>query len=231
MQSYHNSAELKEKIINQLQMHYDLDQIIQGTYWENGKGCALGCIMHQNGTEDEGIHISMQKELGIIQPIPRLIDRIFEGLDNEMAKEFPLKVMKAIPVGNDLSQVWSKFAVWLLIDDEHGVIRHAKTDGAKNAIKNVTNLYERKLKCDPIKNQEWREASRDTYAAVAYAGAAYDAASYVGANAADAYAADAYAAAAAHASYAAAAAADAYAAGEKKNHYKIMADKLIELVS
>ena len=46
MLAYHNDPQLKKEILEQLQRHYDADEIVKGQYWENGKGCAVGCTLH-----------------------------------------------------------------------------------------------------------------------------------------------------------------------------------------
>jgi hypothetical protein len=250
MQAYLNDSKLKERIIAQLQAHYDADEIVQGKYWENGKGCAVGCILH----DAEGNHHRFEEELGIPRVIARLMDRIFEGLTNGEAKIFPLEVMRAIPVNADLSNIWNKFALWMLSE----LLNFATYQPSKDAIQSVISLYERELKGDKVSTEEWQTARRAAYAAAAAAafyadadaaaygaeaaaaaayGPAYAAAFYAAADAAfyaAAYAA-AYAAEAAYADTegaAAAAAADAdaaYAAAMKK-FYQQMASKLIELL-
>ena len=41
--AFHGNAELKEKILMQLKAHKAADQLIHGTYWSEGRGCAIGC--------------------------------------------------------------------------------------------------------------------------------------------------------------------------------------------
>ena len=110
MLSYHNDPKIKEAIIKKLVRHYELDEIVQGTYWENGKGCAIGCTIDSND------HAEYEKRFGIPEILARLEDRIFEGLALGDAKEWPIQFMKAIPVGVDLSRVQYKFMHWLLTD-------------------------------------------------------------------------------------------------------------------
>ena len=51
--------------------------------------------------------------------------------------------------------VWPKFAVWLLGDKDHGVIRHAKTDASKKAILDVVELYEKKVNGEEVNRGIW----------------------------------------------------------------------------
>ena len=197
MRAYHNDQAIKDKYLARVQAHYDADEIIKGEYWENGKGCAVGCTLHSSD------HSAYETELGIPEILAQLEDGIFEGLPNDVAKEFPLRFLNAVKVGSDLSGVFPRFMHWLLVDKEHGVIKFAKD---KKVVQAVADLYQKKINGEDIDPDEWikvRSAADAAYAADA-------------ADAADA----------AYAAYAAAYAADAaYAAARL-----VQADKLIELI-
>lgn len=46
MKSYHNNPAIKQKYIDRVKEHQRLDNLVQGYgYWENGKGCAVGCTL------------------------------------------------------------------------------------------------------------------------------------------------------------------------------------------
>jgi hypothetical protein len=215
--AFNGDPKTKEKYVARVKKHYDADEIIQGTYWENGKGCAVGCTMERNNTGTP-IHQRMENEIGVPRMVARLEDRIFEGLTNGDAKKFPLRFLKAINPGADLSMVAPKFFVWLLTNPTDGIIKFAREDG-KKAIQAVADLYKEKIAGKTITEVQWRSADAAADAAAAYAAAAY------AADAADA---------AAYAADAAADAAAAYAADwglAKTKHFKKMADKLIEIIS
>jgi len=103
MLAYHNDETIKTNILTQLQAHYDADEIIQGRYWEDGKGCAVGCTIHSDD------HASYEPLFGIPRGLARLKDTIFESLPNGDAQQWPLRFMGAIAPGADLSRVWPKF--------------------------------------------------------------------------------------------------------------------------
>jgi hypothetical protein len=219
--AFHGKAAVKKKYVARVQAHQKADEIVQGFYWAGGKGCAVGCTIEGNE------HARYETELGIPRIIARLEDRIFEGLTNGKAKAFPLKFLSAIKVGADLSLVWPKFAVWLLVDKTNGVIKHAKTDEQRKVITDVANLYRRVIKGETVDVNTWiaarRAADASAYAADASASAdaAYASASAYAADAsadASAYAADASADASADAAYA------------RTKHYEKMASKLIALL-
>ena len=125
MKAFLDSPELAAAVRAQVQAHYDADEIIKGKYWEDGKGCAVGCIIH--GSE----HSRFESELGIPKDIAYLIDAIFEALPNGEAKEFPRRFVNAIRPGADLSMVIQRFLLWLLADPTYGVIVHARQDATK----------------------------------------------------------------------------------------------------
>ncbi len=234
--SFHGKQEIKDKYVERVKLHAAADEIIQGTYWQNGKGCAVGCTVHSAD------HSAYETELGIPQIIARLEDRIFEGLTNGEAKAFPLRFITAVPVGKDLTPVWKKFLVWLLVDPETGVIRHAKKDETKKAIQDVADLIEKSL-LENVTSEQFMAVRKVARAAAADDADDADAYAYAAAAYADdAAAAYADADAAAAAAYAAAAAADAYAAADdadaddayknaKVTRFSQMADKLIQLLS
>ena len=199
--SFHNDQTIKGQLIANLKAHQLADEFIQGTYWKDGKGCAVGCsIVDFGGATDD--HREYEHLFGISQAIARLEDGIFEGLSVDDSKWWPLAFAEAVPVGKDLSMVVPKFLVWLLGD----VIQYAGED-SKKAIQAVIDLHERKITGDEINVEDWRSARK---AAAAYAAAAY-------ANAANAAAYAADAADAAYANAADAADADAADAADAAN--------------
>ncbi len=47
--AFHGEQLLKQAVMDRLYEHQRLDQIVQGVYWEQGRGCHLGCITHAAG--------------------------------------------------------------------------------------------------------------------------------------------------------------------------------------
>jgi hypothetical protein len=232
----------KPAFIAELAEHAAQDRIVQGQYWENGKGCAVGCSLH-SVQQRLGLariayddHALYETYLGIPRILARLEDRIFEGLEPAEARLWPMRFAEAVQPGADLSGVWHQFAPWLLreialpaVSDKHPQQRAAIVAVAEGFETNWSTL-------SPGEARRLAAAYAAAYAyAYAYAAAAY-------AYAADAAAADAAAAAAADAAYAAAAAdaaaaaAAAYAAAAARRSarhkaYNSMAAKLCELIS
>ena len=112
MLAYHNDPRIKEAILVQLREHREADKLVKGQYWEDGKGCAVGCTIHS------GNHAEYEPRFGIPHMLARLEDCIFEGLPNADAQKWPERFMTAIRPGADLSRVGWKFLHWLLTDKE-----------------------------------------------------------------------------------------------------------------
>lgn len=215
MRAFHNDQAIKDKYLARIRAHRAADEIIKGSYWEGGKGCAVGCTIHSSE------HSSYESELGIPQIIARLEDRIFENLPNDLAMTWPERFLDAIPIGKDLSRVWPKFAIFLLTGKTQCASRHPQCDI-------VANHYRDELSGQKI---DWRAAANA--AAAAYVSYAADAAA---AAAAAAYAYDAsYAAdtAAADAAYTAASYAydAADATSDQSKAYIAQSEKLLELLA
>lgn len=123
--AYHGNPFEKDAILAQLRRHRLADEIVRGVYWENGKGCAVGCTVYS------GSHEQYEPRFGIPATIALLEERIFEGLANEEAKLWPERLMGAIVPGSDLSRVPLRFLHWLLTDPlvnpgiEHRHVRDA----------------------------------------------------------------------------------------------------------
>jgi len=170
------NQERKNDLISKLDAHAKADAFIQGIYWNNGKGCAVGCTLHDYDVDPED-HSQYEKLFGIPQIIARLEDRIFEGLSIKDAKKWPFRFTNSVPITTDLSGVWPKFAIAILVDPDHGVIRHAKTDEQRVAIQRVADLY-----MNDGSVEEFREAKSAAHAAAAHAAAAAAAAAGAGAR-------------------------------------------------
>ena len=95
MIAFHGDPEIKKKYLERVRAHRRTDEIIKGKYWENGKGCAIGCTIHSN------LHANYETELGIPRILAKLEDGMFEGLPNDYAMKWPEKFLDAIPVGAD----------------------------------------------------------------------------------------------------------------------------------
>lgn len=108
MQAFLNKKSVKTKYLKRIENHQIADEIIKGKYWEDGKGCAVGCTTHSSN------HNAYELELGIPEWLARIEDTIFEGLPNKRAKQWPKEFLEAIPIGADLEQIKAPFLIFVL---------------------------------------------------------------------------------------------------------------------
>jgi len=220
MLAYHNDQTIKTNILAQLQAHYDADEIVKGRYWQNGKGCAVGCTVHSDD------HADYERLFGIPQALAHLEEEIFEHLPNGDAMGWPLRFMRAIVPGADLSMAGPKFNRWVL----HSIaLPSAGSDEAVGAaIRGTIAVLDGLIATGTANENAWHAAFDAEY------GAAYSAA-----NRAAHAAFDAAFDAAHSAAYSAAHSAEYSAANRAANRaasaawsaaWSAMADKLIELL-
>jgi hypothetical protein len=253
--AFNGDPDLKAGLIKEVHAHRVADRLVHGTYGESGNGfhggCAVGCSIESyrklTGKKLRRDQHENYEEFGIPRVLARLEDGIFEGLPRDYAQEWPEKFFQAIPVGADLSGVWSQFAQWLLVDAEWGVIKYIKKEEHRKVIQRVADLYAAGDKATMDEFLEAARACREVrrhYAAANAADAAANAADAAAnaanaaanaadaaANAANAAANAAYAAAANAANAAAANAANAAAyANANAKARTAQANKLMELL-
>jgi hypothetical protein len=194
MVAFHGDAAVKEKYLSRVRAHRKADELVQGTGWENGRGCAVGCTLESYE------HACYPTELGIPEELGHLEDRLFELMSPEGAQEWPERFLDAITPGADLSRVWPRWAVWMLTDPEHGVQYAGDRDNVRAVIVRVSGLWERVASGETVAVEEFRLAAAAAWAASsAAAWAASSAAAWAAAAAraaAAAWAAEAWAAAA-----------------------------------
>jgi hypothetical protein len=225
MLAYHGNKEVKNAIVARLTEDAKLDRIVHGQYWENGKGCAVGCTIR--GSD----HSKYETELGIPQSIARLEDSIFEGLSNGAAQKFPIDFVKAIQPGADLSKVTAKFLVWCLMDKKHGAIRQAPKDkfaDCHNAIIAAAAVWQNYIKTGKVDKNAAASAawSADSAESVAWRAAASAAKSAASA----AWSADSADSAAWSADSAAWSAVWSAASAERKDFWKAASATLLKLL-
>jgi len=82
-------AELHAAVMAELDWHTEQDNLRQGTYWTEGKGCAVGCLLKSDD------HMEYETKFGIPIMLARLEDRLFEGQTKEDSRAWPKKFMNA----------------------------------------------------------------------------------------------------------------------------------------
>ncbi|MBX9670484.1 MAG: hypothetical protein K2X93_22980, partial [Candidatus Obscuribacterales bacterium] len=148
--AYHGEQKIKTKYVNRVQRHRRADDIIHGTYWANGKGCAVGCTIHSEN------HGAYESELGIPAWVAHLEDYLFEQMKNGEAQKWPERLLKAIPVGAcNWDEIEHEYHHWLLVDPEDGVLQYAANATTpelrtqiEQSINTVADLHNRRVPRD-----------------------------------------------------------------------------------
>ena len=83
--------------------HIAADAVVQGTYWENHKGCFIGCLAHSSDPR------LVVERYGLTLQILLIAESIFEALPIGEAKQFFADFADAVDDGKDLSLVHIKF--------------------------------------------------------------------------------------------------------------------------
>ena len=151
MKAYFGKKTIKQKYLTRMITHRKADQLIHGTYWENNKGCAIGCITHSS------CHSKFETELGLPIWLAHLVDWLFENMPNGKAMTFPERVLEAIPVGAPLELTYSKFCIFLLKE----ICKNTDHLLVKNAIDRIIELHTKILtfkKTNIVTTDEWSAA-------------------------------------------------------------------------
>jgi len=163
MKTFNKSTQ--QKYIDRATQHRKADEIIQGRYWEDGKGCAIGCLAHAN----ENVHIELEKQTGIPEWLSRIADTIHEGLEDGEYQKWPERFIAAVPKNKTHDYLTKKVKAPFLVHVLRSSLNnfdHKKYPDVKKSVEVSIALWER----DDIGSKEW------AYAAAAAAAAAADAA-------------------------------------------------------
>lgn len=135
MKAFHNNPSLKEKYLTRVRYHQAADNLIRGTGWDNGKGCAIGCTL-----EDYN-HAKYESELGIPEWLARVEDTLFEGMSEKKSRTWPEVFLSAIKVGDDLERIKGPFLVMVLKSTLNTFDHDSHPDVVK-VINRVVSLWE-----------------------------------------------------------------------------------------
>ena len=113
MRAFTDCERTKDELLASLALHREADNLIRGTYWARGKGCAVGCSIHDFCPGYEAAHSLYRPLFGIPRRLAYIEDVIFEGLPEAEANEWPERFVRAIEPGADLKPVPDRFMDWL----------------------------------------------------------------------------------------------------------------------
>ena len=108
MRAFHNDEVVKQKYLKRVDLHIKADNLIRGTGWKSGRGCAVGCTLENYD------HKLYESELGIPEWLARLEDTLFENMSLKKSKTWPKVFLETINVGAYLEKVKVPFIVFLM---------------------------------------------------------------------------------------------------------------------
>ncbi len=157
--SFKNDVKIKNELVNRMQKHIELDELVQGATGENGKGCTVWCALN-NGELKKGYnHSAFPDVLGLPEWLGRLVDAIYEGLSVEDANKFSLDWVLATPEGKNLEPVKWKFCAFILKENiERVLLLDIAEDLKKQVVDSIKGVYA--LHQHAINTGEWNESAR-----------------------------------------------------------------------
>jgi hypothetical protein len=231
--AWHGDVKLQKATVAEMVEHRKADRLVKGVYWEGGKGCAVGCLIHS------GDHKQYEPRFGIPQALARLEDTIFENLPNGEAMKWPERFLKAARPGADLSLVQWQFLAFVV--DE--ALSRPEAESVREACQPALEVVRAKARGENVSGSAARSAAESAESAAwsagsaaRSAGSATRSAAWSAAESAESAAwsagSAAWSAGSAARSAAWSAAWSAGSAGSAANSaWKRYADKLIELMS
>lgn len=84
--------------------HIAADQVVQGRYWENNRGCFIGCLTHSSKSQ------LVTHKFGMPLPLVCITERVFDRLTEKESVKFFADIPAAIDIdGKDLSLIHWQF--------------------------------------------------------------------------------------------------------------------------
>jgi len=167
--AFHNDPTIKDKMLRSAIAHRRGDTFVQGLgeYFEEGKGCHLGCAVMSVTGKRGNWHRQFSDLVNCHPEISNLQEYFFESLPMQKDRLWSESVIDAMPVGADLDRGYWSFMAWMLIDPDYGVIACESQEQARLAIQEVGLLCRRSSAGDMPTESEWTDAARAADAALA----------------------------------------------------------------
>ena len=161
MKAFTNTIHTKESAVALAKQHQEQDNYIRGTYGNKTptgwKGCSVGCMA-------KGKHADYVELFGIDPKIAHLSDKFFEKIID--FRGWTVKLFASVEEGGDTTLAYYKFMHWLILDEEHGVVKYNRSA----SVLEVGTLFLNASKGEMATQEQWSAA---TYAAYAATYAAY----------------------------------------------------------
>lgn len=151
--AFRSSYDLKHEVLRQIKLEIAQDRLLH--YYQFGdcpnytyRGCptstsieALNLVARSRFSTD-GFD-SFVRCFRIPLELTRLYQFFRDTPRDETGDDWVVSFLRAITPGADLSMVWLKFAHWLLVDPDYGMISKAKAERLKKGLSECAELYAR----------------------------------------------------------------------------------------
>ena len=161
--AFHGQPAIKAKYLLRLEAHRAAGDLTRGPFgWmatpdraeaSEWFGMAVYCAFHDKADP----YGAAERQIGVPLVLARLLEDCFKSMSAARYAIWPGQFLQAIPVGADLSGVWSRLAHWLLVAAPD-VRRVAQTPGQRAAIQAVADLYLAELAGPPVPRRAWLTA-------------------------------------------------------------------------
>jgi hypothetical protein len=159
--AWHNEPKLKHAAMERLIEHRKLDQIAQGFYFDEGRGCHLGCLTHCDEHKDP--HSATELMFGIPERVAYWLEAVFEGLPQDKCANWVIESSESIPVGADLSKCHHELAYWLLGPDSPSAEGN-RHESVRDAIEKVREIH-RQAMTGEVDEAAWSAARSAAWSA------------------------------------------------------------------
>ena len=165
MLAYHSNPVLKSQFVEEMERHQREDMICQlevGTVDKNDgkwKGCHVACAVHSmsiiRGLTVQSMynHELWPDLLGIPVWMAFLCETVFEALDEDAAKLFPVAFSKAVKPGKDMETVRMPLILFVM-ERAH---QHAEGDH-KQVLERILGLWQQLANGENVATEQWSEA-------------------------------------------------------------------------
>ena len=157
LRAFHDNADIKEFYLARVKAHRAADELEKGVYWENGRGCAIGCTLHSDSHGDYELRLGIPRALAVIE------ETIFEALATRDAKDWPVRFLESIPVGADLSGVVFGLMDWMLSDAASGLMGGPWTIDVDYALICLHGICEKAARGDLLFDSDWFEVMSEFF--------------------------------------------------------------------
>jgi hypothetical protein len=164
-----------KKLIPLADAHQAADEYISGDYWLRGKGCAVGCTVHDAKALkflpkncDAGDHAALAAATGVPEMLWILADNIFEGLAETERSAWTPRFLRAAKSCKKIDSVPARVTARLA----ERLAEDATREDVRAACRLNAGLWDRRADGNDPSDEEWDAARQQAYAARQQADAA-----------------------------------------------------------